>query len=74
MTALTLILPRYDAAFMAIAILVAASRVLTSVHFLSDAVMGAWLGTVVTLAIHHLLARRGIDVRLRCERDRRLVD
>ncbi len=73
MTALTLILPRYDIAFIAIAVLVAASRVLTSVHFLSDAVLGAWLGTFVTLAVHRLLTRRGIDVRLRFERDKRLA-
>lgn len=72
MTALTLIFPRYDIAFIAIAVLVAASRVLTTVHFLSDAVMGAWLGVVVTVLLHRLLDRRGIDVRVRFERDGRL--
>ena len=74
MTALALVFPRYDIAFIAIAVLVAASRVLTTVHFLSDAVMGAWLGVVVTLVLHRLLDRRGIDVRLRFERDRKLGD
>ena len=74
MTALTLVFPRYDIAFVAVAVLVAASRVLTTVHFLSDAVMGAWLGVVVTVVIHRLLARRGIDVRLRLEPDRKLLD
>jgi len=74
MTALMLVFPRYDALFMLVAVLVAASRVLTTVHFLSDAVMGAWLGVVVTVLLHRLLARRGIDVRLRFERDRRLAE
>lgn len=74
MTALTLIFPRYDIAFMVVALLVAASRVLTSVHFLSDTVMGAWVGVVVTMVIHRVLVRRGIDVRLRFERDRRLSE
>ncbi|RAU22926.1 phospholipid phosphatase [Paramagnetospirillum kuznetsovii] len=72
MTALMLIFPRYDIAFVAMAVLVAASRVLTTVHFFSDAVMGAWLGVVVTILIHRLLTMRGIEVRLRFERDRRL--
>jgi membrane-associated phospholipid phosphatase len=74
MTALTLIFPRYDIAFIAIAVLVAASRVLTTVHYLSDAVMGAWLGLVVTVLLHRILRRRGIDIRVRCERDRHLLD
>jgi len=74
MTALTLIFPRYDIAFITVAVLVTASRVLTSVHFLSDAVMGAWLGAVFTLALHRLLLKRGIDVRVRLERDRRLAE
>jgi len=74
MTALTLVFPRYDIAFLAIAVLVAASRVLTTVHFLSDAVMGAWLGMVVTVLLHRLLERRGIHVGLRFERDRKLAE
>lgn len=72
MTALTLIFPRYDIAFIAIAVLVGASRVLTTVHYFSDAVAGAWLGVTVTVLIHRLLTAKGIDVRVRLERDRRL--
>lgn len=74
MTALTLIFPRYDIAFVALAVLVAASRVLTTVHFLSDAVMGAWLGVVVTVILHRILAKRGIDVRLHFARDAKLAE
>lgn len=72
MTALTLVFPRYDIAFIAVAVLVAVSRVLTTVHFFSDAVMGAWLGTFVTLALYRALTRRGIRLRLSFERDKRL--
>ena len=74
MTALTLIFPRYDIAFLTVALLVMLSRVLTTVHFLSDAVMGAWLGAMVTLALHGLLKRNGVDVRVRFERDKTLGD
>ncbi|EME71636.1 membrane-associated phospholipid phosphatase [Paramagnetospirillum caucaseum] len=74
MTALALIFPRYDLAFIAVALLVGLSRVLTTVHFLSDAVAGAWLGVMVTLVLHSLLIKRGIDVRVRFERDKRLLD
>lgn len=73
MTAMMLVFPRYDALFLTVAVLVAASRVLTTVHFLSDAVTGAWLGVVVTVLLYRLLAWRGIDVRLKFERDRKLL-
>ncbi|WP_096704555.1 phosphatase PAP2 family protein [Magnetospirillum sp. 15-1] len=74
MTALALIFPRYDLAFFTVALLVALSRILTTVHFLSDVVAGAWLGTMVTLALHSLLTKRGIDVRVRFERDKKLAE
>lgn len=65
MVALALVFPRYAAAYIALAVLVASSRVLTTVHYFSDVVAGAWLGTVVTLALAKLLALRGVDVRYR---------
>lgn len=74
MTALALIFPRYDLAFITVALLVALSRVLTTVHFLSDVVAGAWLGTMVTLTLYSLLKKRGIDVRVRFERDKTLAE
>jgi membrane-associated phospholipid phosphatase len=74
MTALALIFPRYDLAFITVGLLVGLSRVLTTVHFLSDVVAGAWLGTMVTLALYSLLKTRGIDVRVRFERDRKLAE
>jgi membrane-associated phospholipid phosphatase len=72
MVALTLVMPRYDVAFLSIALLVACSRVATTVHYFSDAVAGAWLAVTVTVLIHRALEKRGIEVRLRLERDKRL--
>lgn len=74
MTALTLVWPRYDIAFIAIAVLVGLSRVLTTVHYFSDAIGGAWLGVMVTVLLHRWLSARGIEIRRRPERDRRLLD
>lgn len=74
MVALAFIFPRYDLAFYTVALLVALSRIFTTVHFLSDTVAGAWLGAMVTVALHSLLIKRGIDVRLRFERDRKLAE
>jgi len=65
MVALALVFPRYNRVYIALAILVASSRVLTTVHYFSDVVAGAWLGIVVTLALAKLLALRGVDVRYR---------
>ena len=44
MTALTVLLPRYRLGFIAIATLVALSRVMITVHWASDALAGAWVG------------------------------
>lgn len=72
MVALSLILPRYDLAFLSLGLLVALSRMALTAHYFSDVVFGAWLGAFVTLALHRLLVMRGIDVRLRFDRDRTL--
>ncbi|MFD2234710.1 phosphatase PAP2 family protein [Phaeospirillum tilakii] len=63
MVALALVFPRYDRAYLAVALLVAASRVATSVHYFSDVVAGAWLGIFVPLVLARLLAMRQIPVR-----------
>jgi len=74
MTALVVILPRYDLLWLLVAVLVAASRVATSVHYLSDVAMGSYLGIAGTVLLHRLYVARGIDVRLRFARDKRLAD
>ncbi|MBI4969186.1 MAG: phosphatase PAP2 family protein [Rhodospirillales bacterium] len=73
MTALYFIYPRYDVAYFALAILIAMSRVVTSVHYLSDTVMGAWLAVAVVILIRRLFWARGIDVQVKLARDRQLV-
>ncbi|MBI5162723.1 MAG: phosphatase PAP2 family protein [Magnetospirillum sp.] len=72
MTALVILLPRYDLLWLLIAGLVALSRVATTVHFLSDAVAGSFLAIVVTVLVARQFERRGIRLRLALRRDRRL--
>ncbi len=74
MTALMVIFPRYDVLWIMIAVLVAASRVAITVHFLSDAVAGSYLAVAVTILLARALRARGIDPRVRLPRDSRLAD
>jgi membrane-associated phospholipid phosphatase len=55
--------PRHAALWAVVAVLVAASRVATTVHFLSDAVAGSWLGVYGALLVAEALRRRGIKLR-----------
>lgn len=64
MTALVVIFPRYDIMWLAIAVLVALSRVITTVHYLSDAVAGSWLAICVTVAMARAFRARGWEPRL----------
>ena len=64
MTALAIIFPRYDLMWLAIATLVALSRVVTTVHYLSDTVAGAWLGVAVTVALARWFRAKGWEPRL----------
>lgn len=74
MMALVFILPRYDVMWLLIAVLVAASRVITTVHFLSDITMGAYIGIIGAILMRRVFQARKIDVRLRFTRDRFLTD
>ncbi len=62
MSALVILAPRYDLAWLAVAVLVAASRVFITVHYLSDVVAGSWLGYVGTVLLARILARRGVHL------------
>lgn len=64
MTALLVIFPRYDIVWLAIAVLVALSRVIITVHYLSDAVAGSWLAICVTVALARTFRARGWEPRL----------
>ena len=46
------------------------SRVVTTVHWFSDAVVGSWLAIMVTMLLHRYVVGRGIDVSLRFQRDK----
>lgn len=57
-TALWLCVPRLRWLWVALAFAVCASRVLLSKHFLSDVLVGAYIGVMVTLIIHCVIERR----------------
>lgn len=59
MTALMVLFPRHAALWLTVALLVAASRVATTVHWLSDVVAGSWLAIVVTVILARWWRRRG---------------
>lgn len=59
MIALWFVYPRYRAAYVVVAVLVSASRVATTVHFLSDAVMGSVLAVVVAILVKDWFQRDG---------------
>ena len=60
MTALTVLFPRYRWGFIALAVLVALSRVMLTVHWLSDAMAGAWVGFAAAMLLR-LVPRFGLD-------------
>jgi membrane-associated phospholipid phosphatase len=64
MVALLIIFPRYNVMWLAIAVLVAMSRVIITVHYLSDAVAGSWLAICVAVVTVRLFRARGWEPRL----------
>jgi membrane-associated phospholipid phosphatase len=63
MTVLAAIWPRGRIAFLALATLIAASRVIVSVHYLSDVIMGAYFGAAGTILLVRLFRARGWEIR-----------
>ena len=59
--ALSVVRPGYRSALLAVATVVALSRVLAGVHYLSDVLAGAALGSLVALAALRLLRRHGLE-------------
>jgi membrane-associated phospholipid phosphatase len=74
MMALFFIYPRYDAAYLVLAFMIALSRVMITVHYLSDTVMGAWIAVAAAILLRRYFTHKGYDVQIRLERDRRLVE
>jgi len=62
MTALMVLVPRHALLCLVVAVLVAASRVFLTVHYLSDAVAGSWLGFAAAMLVARQLRRRGVDL------------
>jgi membrane-associated phospholipid phosphatase len=63
-TALFILWPRHVAAYAIFALLVGASRVVISAHYLSDVIAGAFVAVLVTLYVRGVFARSGIDLEL----------
>ncbi|MBR9971821.1 phosphatase PAP2 family protein [Magnetospirillum sulfuroxidans] len=59
MTALMVIFPRHAALWLTVAVLVAFSRVATTVHWLSDALAGSWLAICVTVLLARWFRAKG---------------
>jgi len=57
MVALSLLLPRFWWAFISVAVIVALSRIIVAAHYLSDVMIGLYLGTVGTVWVYSFLQR-----------------
>ena len=60
--ALVVLVPRYDLLWLLVAVLVAASRVATTVHYFSDVVAGGWLGVAGAVLMARWFRRKGVDL------------
>jgi membrane-associated phospholipid phosphatase len=60
--ALYWLFPRYGLLYLCIAVLVSASRVIIDAHFLSDVVVGAYLGIVMTMLTRSYLESKGMKI------------
>jgi membrane-associated phospholipid phosphatase len=64
MAALTVLFPRHWPWFAGVALLVTASRLLTTVHFLSDTLMGAFIGVAAVILLKPLFEQGGHRLRI----------
>jgi lipid A 4'-phosphatase len=62
--ALSILWPRLTPAFIAFAVLIAASRIIISAHYLSDVIGGAFVAVLMTSYVARVFARSGIDLAL----------
>lgn len=62
-TVLTILWPRHVAAYFLLALLVAASRVLSNAHWVSDVLGGGFVGIAVTLYVRHVFLVNGVAMR-----------
>jgi lipid A 4'-phosphatase len=64
MTALYFLWPRHVLAYAMIAVLVASSRIVVTQHYVSDVIMGGFVGVLVTVYVHEVFRRSHIDLSL----------
>ena len=57
--ALSRLFPQYRIHFFSIGLTIAISRTITTAHFLSDTVAGAWIGIVTVCLLHRALIQKG---------------
>ncbi|HEY0525541.1 MAG TPA: phosphatase PAP2 family protein [Stellaceae bacterium] len=64
MTALYFLWPRHVLAYAMLALLVASSRVVLAQHYVSDVIMGGFVGVLVTVYVRDVFSRSFIDLSL----------
>jgi membrane-associated phospholipid phosphatase len=62
MFSLYLIYPRYWLAFLLVALLIMASRIVICAHYLSDVLFGSYLAILTTLYIRDVFVRKGVHI------------
>ena len=73
MMALYFILPRYDVLYILVALLVGLSRIVITVHYVGDVIVGAYVGIAVTILVRRHFERTRGPVRRYMRRDRILA-
>jgi membrane-associated phospholipid phosphatase len=53
--AFSLIIPKYRLLFLTIGVLITSTRMIVTAHYLSDIVMGSYIGIIVTLVCYHII-------------------
>ncbi len=64
MVALFILVPRFGWAYLAVGAAIAMSRAVVNAHYLGDIVAGAYAAALMTMWVHSVFARGGIDLRL----------
>ncbi|MCH8091715.1 MAG: phosphatase PAP2 family protein [Proteobacteria bacterium] len=63
MVALFILVPRFGWAYLTVGATIAISRAVVNAHYLGDIVAGAYAAALMTMWVHSLFARRGIDLK-----------
>ena len=64
MVALFILFPRFGVAYLVIGAAIAISRAVVNAHYMGDIVAGAYAAAVMTMWVHSVFARSGIDLKL----------